>query len=59
MTYQIKRSNSPAQPYYWRMVAGNGSVLAHSETYTSKQGCLNAIDIVKREGGNGVVQDLT
>lgn len=58
MTFQIRRSNNSAQPYYWRMVASNGNVLAHSETYTSKQGCRNAINVVKREAGQGAIQDF-
>lgn len=59
MKYQVKRSSSRTQPYYWRIIASNGRVLASSETYSAKQGCLDAIAIVKREGGSGRVEDLT
>ena len=59
MRFQIRRSNNYRQPYYWRMVARNGEVLATSETYTTKQGCQNAIAVVKREAGGGIVDDLT
>lgn len=57
MTFEIRRSNSYLQPYYWRIVARNGKVLASSETYRNKQDCLAAIAIVQRGGGK--VQDLT
>jgi len=59
MKFEIRSSTSRAQPYYWRMVASNGQVLATSETYTSVQGCRNAIDTVKREAGTAAVLDLT
>lgn len=44
--------------FYWRIVAGNGQVLAHSETYTTKQACLNAINVVKREASTARVVDF-
>lgn len=39
------RSN---QQYYFRLRAANGEPVLHSEGYTSKQNCLNAISSVKR-----------
>lgn len=59
MRYEIRRSSSTWQPYYWRIVAGNGQVLATSETYTSKQSCKTAIASVKSQGSTAPVQDLT
>lgn len=59
MKFEILNSTSRVQPYYWRMVASNGQVLASSETYTSMQGCRNAIDTVKRWAGSAAVLDLT
>lgn len=56
MTFEIRRSNSYLQPYYWRIVARNGKVLASSETYRNKQDCLAAIAMQR---GGGKVQDLT
>jgi uncharacterized protein YegP (UPF0339 family) len=57
--FEILKSNSYSQPYYWRIVARNGQVLATSETYTSKQGCLDAISAVKREAATAEVIDKT
>lgn len=31
MKFEIRNSNSQTQPYYWRIVATNGNVLASSE----------------------------
>lgn len=59
MHFEILHSNSYSQPYYWRIVAGNGQVLATSETYTSKQGCRDAIDSVKRHAATAPVEDRT
>lgn len=59
MKFEIRRSNNPFQPFYWRVIASNGQVLAHSETYTSVQGCLNAIQTVKTYAGGAQVLDYT
>ncbi len=58
MKFEIHNSNSPSQPYYWRIVA-NGRVLAHSETYVRKQSCYDAINIVKKNAATAPVMDLT
>lgn len=59
MKFEILDSNSSAQPYYWRIVASNGQVLATSETYTSKQGCQNAIATVKAHAATASTVDRT
>lgn len=59
MRFEIRPSQSSSQPYYWRTVADNGQVLSTSETYTSKAGCQNAIDVLKREAASARVDDLT
>ncbi len=51
MKFEIRDSNSSSQPYYWRIVAGNGQILATSETYTTRQSCTDAINTVKRNAG--------
>ena len=44
--------------YWWRIVAGNNKVLAHSETYTRKQNCLKtARPVAERLGCPLVVRD--
>ena len=47
MEFQIVRSNNPAQPYFWRIVASNGLTLAASETYVNKQDAISAVHIVR------------
>ncbi|HOV14802.1 MAG TPA: YegP family protein [Spirochaetota bacterium] len=34
--------------FRFRLKAGNGEVIAASEAYTTKQGCLNGIESVKK-----------
>jgi len=59
MKFQILKSNSSTQPYFWRIVAANGQVLAFSETYTSVAGCRNAIDTVKAGAATAPVEEFT
>ncbi len=60
MKFEIRKSNNPDQPYYWRIVADkNGETLAHSETYVSKADCHNAIAIVAAGAATAEVDDLT
>lgn len=44
--------------YRFRLKAGNGEVIATSESYTSKSAAQNGIDSVKSNAGSPVV-DLT
>lgn len=39
--FQVKRSIN--NQFFWVLIAGNGEALLKSETYVSKQGCLNGI----------------
>ena len=59
MKFEILDSNSSSQPYYWRIVAANGQILATSETYTSKDGCRNAINTVKANAATAPIVDRT
>ena len=46
--------------FRWRLKSGNGQVIATSgEGYTSKQGCQNGIDAVKRDAPGASVNDQT
>lgn len=58
MKYEIRRSSSAAQPYYWRIVASNGQVLATSETYVHKESAKSAIASVQLHAGGASVVDL-
>ncbi len=45
--------------FYWRFKTGNGEIVAHSEAYETKQGCLNGINSVKKEAAAAKVNDMT
>ena len=59
MRFEIQKSNSASQPFYWRIVASNGKVLAHSETYTDKASCKRAITLVQQGARTAPVKDNT
>jgi uncharacterized protein YegP (UPF0339 family) len=40
--------------YRWRLKAANHEILAHGEAYTSKQNCLNAINLVASSAGSQI-----
>ncbi len=37
------------QRWRWRIVAGNGRILAHSESYVRESDCRAAVDVVRCE----------
>tara|TARA_R110002167_G_scaffold79830_5_gene219865 strand:- start:4245 stop:4586 length:342 start_codon:yes stop_codon:yes gene_type:complete len=47
--FQIYKSGTE---FRYRLRARNGEIILHGEGYTSKQGCLNGIDSVKRNSPN-------
>ena len=55
--YEIKK-NADGK-CFWRFKSGNGEIVAVSEAYESKQGCLNGINSIKRDGQNAPVHDMT
>ena len=59
MKFEIRRSSSNTQPYYWRMVASNGQVLATSETYVAKASAMAAISSVKVYAATATTTDYT
>lgn len=46
--FEIKKSSSATQPFYFVLRAMNAEPILTSETYTTKQGCTNGITSVKR-----------
>ena len=42
--------------YRFRLKARNGEIIAVSEVYTAKAGCLNGIESVKRNASNAVAE---
>jgi len=59
MKFEIRKSVSTTQPYYWRVVATNGKVLATSETYVNKADATSAAQSVKTGANAAPVLDLT
>lgn len=57
--FEILKSNSLLQPYYFVLKAPNHQVIATSETYTTKQGAKNGIESVQLNGATTDVRDLT
>ena len=45
--------------YRFRLKAANGEVIATGESYTSKAGCENGIDSIKRNAPDAKIVDLT
>ena len=56
LLFEILRS---ASGYWWRLKAGNGEVLCHSEILTTKQSAIDAIIAVKRIAPSAQTKDLT
>jgi len=45
--------------FRWRLRADNNEIIASGEGYTSKAGCKNGIESVKKNAGKARVEDLT
>jgi uncharacterized protein len=45
--------------YYFRLKAGNGEIIAHSQGYSSKQGAQDGIASVKKNAPIATTVDLT
>ena len=43
--------------YRWRLLAGNGQIIASSEGYSTKQACLDGIDSVKKNAPTAAVEE--
>ena len=57
--FVIKKNNDYYQPYYWEIKSSNGEILAHSEMYASRAGCINSINAVKEGAASAEVKDTT
>ena len=52
--YQDKKGE-----YRWRLKSGNGQNIANGgEGYTSKDGCLNGINAVKRDSPDAEIKEV-
>lgn len=59
MKFQILRSKSTTQPFYWVVKSSNGQVLATSETYAAKESAKSAISAVQLGAAKAEVEDLS
>lgn len=48
-----------AGQWRWRLKAANHETIAQGESYTSKQNCLHAVNLVKSTDSATPVKDLT
>lgn len=55
--FVLKKGNSGK--FHFNLVAGNGQVIATSETYESKASALNGIESVKKNAPDAEVDDQT
>ena len=44
--------------YRFRLKAGNGEIIASSEAYESKAGCMNGIESVKKNAPDAKVEEV-
>lgn len=54
--FEILRSSTG---YWWRLKAGNGEILCHSEDYTTRQSAQAGIDAVRRVVPGAGTQEIT
>ncbi|QNE20378.1 DUF1508 domain-containing protein [Kribbella qitaiheensis] len=45
--------------FRFRLKAGNGEVIASSESYKTKDGALNGIESIKKNAGDAAIDDQT
>ena len=56
-TFEIKEAKNGQ--YVFNLKAGNGEIIATSETYTTKAAAQNGIESVRRNAGDAKIIDLT
>ena len=57
MKFVIHKSKN--KQYYFVLHAKNGEIVAQSETYITKQGCLKGIKAVRRAAFFATIRDTT
>jgi uncharacterized protein YegP (UPF0339 family) len=58
--FEVRKSSSSSQPYYWRIKSvGNSKILASSETYVNKADCVAAMKLVKTGAATATMWDMT
>lgn len=54
--FELKKTSAG---YRFNLKAGNGEIIATSESYTTKAAALNGIDSVRRNAADAVIDDQT
>lgn len=57
MKFVIRRTSN--DQFRFNLVAGNGEVVATSETYTRKSSAIDTIEAIKKGAGSATVDDQT
>ena len=55
--FELKKTSNGQ--FRFNLKAGNGEIIATSESYTSKQSALNGIDSVRSNAGGAEIDDQT
>ncbi len=55
--FEIEKSKNGG--FFWRLKAGNGETLCHSEVYTTKQAAENGIASAIKNAATNKIKDLT
>ncbi len=55
--FELKKTSSGQ--FRFNLKAGNGEIIATSESYTTKSGALNGIESVKKNAASAAVDDQT
>lgn len=59
MAAKFELKKTPSGQYRFNLKAGNGEIIATSESYTTKASALNGIESVKKNAGDAAVDDQT
>ncbi len=59
MAAKFELKKTPSGQYRFNLKAGNGEIIATSESYTTKASALNGIESVKKNAGGAAVDDQT
>lgn len=57
MRFEIRYANDIEPRYFWRLVTGQGRVLAWSENYTTKVDCIEAVAAIRAGAPTAEVLD--
>lgn len=56
MRFEIDKSQN--NQYFFRIVASNGKILAHSETYYNLNDCENAVQLIRNGASSSLVRHV-